>query len=112
MGGTWCPGSVAKQMSSVQEVFLTEVYAQSAHPGNLDHPQRITIKHIRESGKLLCPICKKEYTHSKNLKLHIMKTHEADELANHNIEPDQVIGGPLKRQKLDSKKTSLEDMLD
>jgi len=36
---------------------------------------RKTIKHIKKDGKVVCPVCAKEYTSSHNLKLHIIKTH-------------------------------------
>lgn len=54
--------------------------------------ERKTIKHIHEGGKLLCPICKKDFTHSSSLKNHIIKTHESEELEEKNINPELVIG--------------------
>jgi hypothetical protein len=70
------------------------------------------MKHIHEGNKVLCPICNKDFTHPRNLKSHIIKEHEQDDLLEKNINPELVLGHPLKKQKSYYQKTSLEDILD
>ena len=60
----------------------------------------------------MCPVCRKDFTHSASLKKHIIKNHEAEDIIEHDIDPEQVIGAPLKKQKSDMLKTSLEEMVD
>ncbi len=73
---------------------------------------RKRIKHIKEGGKILCPICRKDFTHSASLKKHIIKNHESEDLEEVKIPTELVIGKVLKKQKLFELKTDLEQMID
>ena len=37
------------------------------------------MKHIKEDGKYVCPVCADKFTHSLSLKNHIIKKHEKDD---------------------------------
>ena len=39
------------------------------------NPYRKTIKYIHDGNKVLCPICREDFTHSSCLKRHIIKFH-------------------------------------
>jgi len=60
---------------------------------------------------VLCPICKQAFTHSASLKKHIISSHEGDEVEEKGINPDMVVGQPLKKPKNENKMTSLQDMV-
>ena len=97
----YCPKAFPKNFSINRHV--REVH---------DNTDRKTIKHIREEGKVLCPICKADFTHTASLKKHIIRVHEVDEIEEKNIDVELVVGQPLKKQKPDSMKTSLEEIKD
>jgi preprotein translocase subunit Sec61beta len=42
-------------------------------------------------------VCGKDFTHSASLKKHIIKNHESEELEEKNINPELVVGQPLKK---------------
>ena len=77
-----------------------------------NNPNRKTIKHIREGDKILCPVCREDFTHSASLKKHIIKFHEKEELKEKGLNPEFFLGNPLKRQKPDNMKTDLEQARD
>ena len=61
------------------------------------------IKHTKVEGKYACKICDHHYTHSTNLKLHILKSHGKEELLENNIEPAQIFFKPCKVKPQDIK---------
>jgi hypothetical protein len=75
-----------------------------------DNPDRKTIQHEHVGNKIVCPICRKDFTHPASLKKHIIRKHEVEDLQEKKIKPELVIGKPLKRQKHDAAKTSLEEI--
>ena len=61
---------------------------------------------------MLCPVCRKDFTHSASLKKHIIKNHEAEEVEQVGVDPSLVIGQPLQKQKSEALKTNLEEEKD
>jgi hypothetical protein len=96
-----CPKAFAK-------AYILNRHIREVH----NNPNRKTIKHIRENGKVLCPICRKDFTHTASLKKHIITNHDADEVEEKGINPEHVVGQPLKKIKDYNSKTTLEDMVD
>jgi hypothetical protein len=68
------------------------------------------MKHVKEDGKFVCPICADKFTHPVSLKNHIIKKHEKDDAAEKGIEAEQIVGPIYKRQKVAPIKTSFEEM--
>jgi hypothetical protein len=68
------------------------------------------MKHIKEDGKFVCPICKEKFTHPVSLKKHIIKSHEKDDAIEKGIEAEVVVGPVYKRVKIAPLKTSFEEM--
>lgn len=68
------------------------------------------MKHIREDGKYVCPVCGEKFTHSLNLKCHIIKKHEIKEVKEKGIKRDQVLGGMIKRGNDKDPATDFEEV--
>ena len=67
--------------------------------------ERRTIKHIRKEKKLVCPVCKKEFTQHHNLKTHIIKNHDSDDVKEKGIEPRLIVGPLYDPKKINRDKT-------
>jgi hypothetical protein len=67
------------------------------------------MKHIRKDQKYICGISNKEYSHPRNLKLHMIKLHEIDDLKKKNIDPELVLAEPIKKPKMRNRMTDLEE---
>ncbi len=58
----------------------------------------------------ICAVCDKEFTHTKNLKIHILKEHEKKDLQAKLIDPELVLAQPILKPKLKKDMTDLEEL--
>lgn len=67
------------------------------------------MKHIKKAGRVVCPVCSKSYTHSRNLKLHIVQSHTAKDIEHYNVESSLVVRENVaKKVPEEEKKTDLQ----
>ena len=57
----------------------------------------------------MCAVCRKEYRHPRNLKLHMIKIHDEDDLKKNNINPELVLAEPIKKPKERYRMTDMEE---
>lgn len=61
----------------------------------------------------MCPVCRKSYTHSKNLKAHIIKNHNSTDLLKNNIDPNVIVRDmKTKKNVEEEKRTDLQAIKD
>jgi len=68
------------------------------------------MKHIRKGKLIVCAICGKEFTHTKNLKIHIIKAPKVKELEAKLIDPELVLAESSKKHKPKNNMTDLEEI--
>jgi hypothetical protein len=68
------------------------------------------MKHIRKGNMIVCAICSREFTHTKNLKIHIIKVHQVKDLEAKLIDPELVLAQPIKKPKLKYQMTDLHEI--